>query len=149
MYRCARTNASSRFTSKRDAQVCSHTPVLRAEAALLRAQADEGTPGLPVRSSRGVDVVGSSCKSSKSEEKIETKQLDARRSRGPRLVEGSGAAAALYGPGNKYRLGVREPWRMTAELRARERAQADKVSSENRKNLMHERNCQFLVFPRL
>ncbi|CAN0387523.1 unnamed protein product, partial [Ectocarpus sp. 8 AP-2014] len=42
---------------------------------------------------------------------------------------GRGAAAAdLYGPGNRYRLSVLEPARMTAELRAREREQEERVS---------------------
>lgn len=40
---------------------------------------------------------------------------------------GRGAAADLYGPGNRFRLSVREPARMTAELRAREREQEERV----------------------
>lgn len=42
--------------------------------------------------------------------------------------ERGAAAADLYGPGNRYRLSVREPARMTAELRAREREQEERVS---------------------
>ena len=133
-----------------------------------QAAAGEGTPGgAPVRSSRHVSVgLGAvdSMSSSKSEEELlKAKQLEDARHRsrdgGPRLVEDGGgggggvaAATALYGPGNKYRLGVREPRRMTAELRARERAQADKVSdhSENRKT--PDTRAEFSIhffFPRL
>lgn len=34
---------------------------------------------------------------------------------------------SLYGPDNKYRMNLREPWRMTTNLRARERQQGEKV----------------------
>lgn len=34
---------------------------------------------------------------------------------------------SLYGPDNKYRMNLREPWRMTANLRAWERQQGEKV----------------------
>lgn len=119
-----------------------------------------------VRSSRHVGVgTGAVCSGSSynsEEEIIEAKRLEdaSHRSRGgrPRLVEGVGggggvAATALYGPGNKYRLGVREPWRMTAKLRARERAQADKVSERSEKMTKNQTrvriffNFQFF-FPR-
>lgn len=50
--------------------------------------------------------------------------------------KGRGAAAALYGPGNKYRLNIREPGRMAAELRVREREQAKKVQSGGRESLI-------------
>lgn len=50
------------------------------------------------------------------------------RARRPDVAAGAcTAAATLYGPGNKYRLNVREPSRMTSDLRAREREQGDKV----------------------
>ena len=117
----------------RDAQAYSHTPLLRAEAALLKGQA-EGAPNPSVRSPRGGVAISSSgaCEGAGA-----AKQLAGR---GPRLVGGGGDAAALYGPGNKYRLGVLEPQKMTADLRARERVQADKVSSENRQNIFTKRN---------
>lgn len=45
---------------------------------------------------------------------------------------GRGAAGDLYGPGNRFRLSVREPARMTAELRAREREQEARVSGRRK-----------------
>lgn len=43
-----------------------------------------------------------------------------------------GAGAELYGPGNRYRLSVCDPARMTAELRAREREQEERVRGRAR-----------------
>lgn len=98
----------------RNADVCTHKPALLAEQALSRNQQQQqvcATPGMH-----------SDMSSERAYRRAGAKQVD---SRGRR--NGRGAAAALYGPDNKYRLNVREPARMTAELRAREREHGEKV----------------------
>ncbi|CBJ29035.1 hypothetical protein Esi_0133_0021 [Ectocarpus siliculosus] len=59
---------------------------------------------------------------------------------------GRGAAAAgLYGPGNRYRLSVREPARMTAELRAREREQEERFNAlRQEKEVAEMQRCTFV-----
>lgn len=102
--------------------MCSHKPVLLAEAALLQAQS-QGTPGRSAGSSYGAHVGAS-----------RNGEIGGGRGGGTGRREGAGVAFAdLYGPGNKYRLCVREPSKMVAELRARERERAEKVRRRRRR----------------
>ncbi|CAM9623371.1 unnamed protein product, partial [Ectocarpus sp. 12 AP-2014] len=59
--------------------------------------------------------------------------------------ERGAAAADLYGPGNRYRLSVREPARMTAELRAREREQEERFNAlRQEKEVAEMKRCTFV-----
>ncbi|CAM9186727.1 unnamed protein product, partial [Ectocarpus sp. 12 AP-2014] len=59
--------------------------------------------------------------------------------------ERGAAAAGLYGPGNRYRLSVREPARMTAELRAREREQEERFNALRQEREVAEmQRCTFV-----
>lgn len=103
----------------REAQACTHKPVLVAEAALLqgREHRPRGAPGLSAGTSR---ADGGDCNRGTGNGNVDSRGR-------PDVAAGACPAATLYGPDNKYRLNVREPSRMTAELRAREREQGEKV----------------------
>eukprot|EP00752_Nemacystus_decipiens_P011160 g9916.t1 len=56
-----------------------------------------------------------------------------------------GVAADLYGSGNRFRLSVREPARMTAELRAREREQEERFNALREEQEVSEmQRCTFV-----
>lgn len=91
-----------------------HKPALLAEAALLRQQQQRRTSGSPsawaLHDGIG-DGDGDDCYVA-----------------GVAGIRRDRKGTSLYGPDNKYRMNLREPWRMTVNLRARERQQGEKVS---------------------
>eukprot|EP00903_Cladosiphon_okamuranus_P005531 g5509.t1 len=66
----------------------------------------------------------------------------------PRVGGGGGgraAAAGLYGPSNRFRLSVREPARMAAELRERERKQEERFNALREEQEVSEmQRCTFV-----
>lgn len=110
---------------EREAQRSSHKPTLVAEAALMQAESG-GAHDEPVRSFSG-------CPSSNGGSMAFTRKPEADdhlRRDGEGGVQSTGAA--LYGPANKYRMSVREPWRITADLRAKEREQDERVRESHK-----------------
>lgn len=106
--------ASSFFSTGRNADLCTHKPILLAEQALSR---DNHQQKVVAMVELHKDMSGD-----KAYERARVKRVDSHR-----RCKGREAAVTLYGPGNKYRLNVLEPARMTAELRAREREHGEQV----------------------